>query len=223
MGLRRNLARWRQIQVHVPCATYGTEYGAWTVCPTDLDAQSVVYSFGVGRDVTWDLELIERHGVEVHAFDPTPRCIGWLKDQSLPAGFHFHPVGLATYDGLAEFSPPENPRDVSYSLARSGNAASPLVQLPVRRLSTLCSSLGHVQIHVLKMDIEGAEYSVLQDILGSGIPIWQVLIEFHERFYMNSLGHTRHAVCHLRRYGYRLFSIGASGNEFSFIHVSQLD
>ena len=30
----------------------------------------MVYSFGVGQDISWDLAMIERFGVTVHAFDP---------------------------------------------------------------------------------------------------------------------------------------------------------
>ena len=38
------------------------------------------------------------------------------------------------------------------------------------------------RIDILKMDIEGAEYDVIDDIINSPVPIAQVLIEFHHRF-----------------------------------------
>ena len=44
----------------------------WTVCPTELSSESVVYSFGVGDNLAWECALIERFGLQVLAFDPTP-------------------------------------------------------------------------------------------------------------------------------------------------------
>ena len=52
----------------------------------------------------------------------------------------------------------------------------------MRRVATLMRDLGHERLDVLKMDIEGAEYEVVADVLASGIDIGQLLIEFHHRF-----------------------------------------
>ena len=57
----------------VPCELLGTEYGGHTLATAGLHTGSVVYSFGVGEDVSFDVALIQRFGSIVHAFDPTPR------------------------------------------------------------------------------------------------------------------------------------------------------
>ncbi|HEX3777949.1 MAG TPA: hypothetical protein VHV51_25955 [Polyangiaceae bacterium] len=59
--------------------------------PGWLDQDAVVYSFGVACDVSFDQALIAARGVTVHAFDPTPRSIEWVKTQVLPERFLFHP------------------------------------------------------------------------------------------------------------------------------------
>ncbi|HEX7718479.1 MAG TPA: hypothetical protein VF389_01635, partial [Woeseiaceae bacterium] len=46
--------------------------GGWWFHPDTLHIDSIVYSFGIGEDVEFDLFLIERFGLVVHAFDPTP-------------------------------------------------------------------------------------------------------------------------------------------------------
>jgi hypothetical protein len=69
------------------------------------------------------------------------------------------------------------------------------------------------------MDIEGAEYEVIEDILSSHVPISQVLIEFHHRFSDIGIGKTRSAVSRLNEAGYRIFNVSASGEEISFIKV----
>src|SRR4051812_16621969 len=79
----------------------GTEYGGYAVCPTNLGAGSIVYSFGVGTDISFDEALIALCGVTVHAFDPTPRSVEWVKAQSLPERFVFHDWGIAGFDGSA--------------------------------------------------------------------------------------------------------------------------
>src|SRR5512140_3346052 len=95
------------VQVKCPTLHLGTVYGGWTVCPDLLHRESIIYSFGVGEDISFDLGIIQRFGATVHAFDPTPRSIEWVKRQQLPPQFILHPYGIASYDGEATFHPPE--------------------------------------------------------------------------------------------------------------------
>ncbi len=195
----------------------GTEYGGYAVCPTGLTEQSVVYSFGVGCDVSFDEALIAARGVKVHAFDPTPRSIEWVKTQSLPENFVFHPWGIADFDGTASFHAPKDPTHVSHTILSSGDAGTGTIEVPVFRLRTILAKLGHDHIDILKMDIEGAEYGVLGDVLGSGLNIPQILIEFHHHRSGVPLATTQTAVDALERAGYRAFHESASGYEFSFL------
>jgi FkbM family methyltransferase len=197
----------------------GTEYGGYAFCPTLVNAKSVVYSFGVGCDVSFDQELIALRGVTVHAFDPTPRSIEWVKAQALPKAFVFHPWGIAGFDGTATFHPPENPTHVSHTLLAKGEPASGAFEVPVFRLKTIMDKLGHDRIDILKMDVEGAEYGVLEDVLGSDIPIAQILIEFHHHRPEVSLATTQKAIDQLERAGFRAFHESRSGYEFSFLRA----
>jgi FkbM family methyltransferase len=195
----------------------GNEHASWTVCPELLSDKDTIYSIGVGEDVSFDLELIRRFGVEVHAFDPTPRSIAWVGKQNLPAQFVFHEWGIADFDGTAFFAPPEILAHVSHTMVRkpSVNSGSP-VNLPVQRLPTAMRNLGHDRIDLLKMDIEGAEYEVIADILSCGISIKQLLIEFHHRWAEIGLEKTKAAIRVLNHAGYRIFNISSSGQEYSF-------
>src|SRR5436305_14661221 len=66
---------WRSAQIRCERLYLGNERARWCVCPTNLSADSVVYSFGIGEDISFDLQLIDRFAVKVHAFDPTPRSL----------------------------------------------------------------------------------------------------------------------------------------------------
>lgn len=194
------------------------------MCPQHITAGSVVYSFGVGTDASWDIAMIDHHGVIVHAFDPTPGSIQWVKSRPWPAQFQFHPIGIACYDGAMTFFPPRTERTVHFSPVDRGFEHDPAgkVEAPVHRLATIMRDLDHSRIDILKLDIEGGEYDVLPDILATGIPISQILIEFHHNYKTLSLDHTLKAVTLLRHHGYRIFHISKRALEFSFIHQSAL-
>lgn len=205
------------VQIDVPVVPLGSEYGGWSICPRGIGRDSIVYSAGVGTDISFDLELIDRYGVAVHAFDPTPRSIAWLKEQQLPSRFGWSEVGIAAYDGQATFFPPDNPEFISHTMVPRTGTGAPGFQVEVRRVMTLMRQLGHARIDVLKMDVEGAEYDVVDDILANGPPVAQLLIEFHHRFAGVGIERTRRAVTALNAAGYRIFFASASGEEYGFI------
>ena len=205
-------------QVSCESACLGNERAEWYICPDGLSNRSIVYSFGVGEDISFDLELIRRFGVRVHAFDPTPRSIAWVQSQTLPARFSFHKYGIGAVDGNLMFRPPENPRFVSYSVVSQRSSAS-TIEAPVHRLATIMKMLGHDEIDVLKMDIEGAEYEVLGDVIASKARVGQLLVEFHHRWEGIGLEKTRDTVRKLNRAGFRIFKISPTGEEYSFLRT----
>ena len=214
---------YRSRQVRYPRLTYGNRYADWTFCPDSLDANSVVYSFGVGEDISFDLKMIEHFDLHIHAFDPSPRSIDWLNKQHLPEKFHFYPFGLAGKDGSVEFSEPAEPGHHSLKLIGTGpgeNKGLNTHLLTVYRLPTILGKLNHNKIDILKMDIEGAEYEVIDDIVRSPVPIYQVLVEFHHRFDGIGIGRTKQAISKLNEASYKIFNVSATGEEISFIKTS---
>lgn len=153
----------------------GSEYGRHYAVLELLNSESLVYSFGVGEDVTFDLEIINQAGSTVHAFDPTPKSTTWIKTQQISDKFKFYEYGLSDKDGLISFSPPPHPDWASYKEDSTGN-----FMFPVKRLDTIKKELGHLnKIDFLKLDIEGSEYSVLNDILRTSLNPVQMSVEFH--------------------------------------------
>jgi len=202
---------------------FGNRYAEWTFCPDSLNEESVIYSFGVGSDISWDLQLIEHFNLHIHAFDPSPGSVAWIEEQDLPGEFHFHPYGLAGRDGEISFAEPAEPGIHSlFAMNSEGGTAEGLKQhvLPVQRLATILKTLGHSKIDILKMDIEGAEYEVIDDIIALPEPVPQVLIEFHHRFPHIGTKRTRQAISKLNRAGYRIFHVSATGEEYSFMKTA---
>lgn len=197
----------------------GTEYGGWWIVPERVSASSVVYGVGVGHDITWDLGMIEHFGCTVHGFDPTPRARAWIESQTLPDKFAFHPLGLAGRDGVAKFvMRSADPQFSSYNKSESSGGAVEVVELQVRRLTTLMSDLGHDHIDVLKMDIEGSEFEVVEDMLTTQVRPSLLLIEYH--YFENraaEVPRVKASIERLRQAGYKLFARSPAGPEFGFV------
>ena len=78
--------------------------------------------------------------------------------------------------------------------------------------------LGHQEIEILKMDIEGAEYEVVDDLVKTPtIRVRQVLVEFHHFSLNVPVEAISTAIRRLEQAGFRLFNISGKGFEFSFI------
>jgi FkbM family methyltransferase len=217
-SLRTRLFRLRhRVEIRCPTECHGNPHAEWTICPDGLNDTTIVYSLGIGEDISFDRSLIEKYGVSVFAFDPTPRAITWLKSLRLPSQFRYFEYGVADYDGTAAFFPPENPDHISHSLLPRAETARQAIRVEVRRLGTLMTMLGHGHIDILKLDIEGAEYAVLADMLTMGIAPAQVVVEFHHRFLKDGFARTHRMIRKLNRQGYRIFHVSPSSDEFSFI------
>jgi FkbM family methyltransferase len=189
----------------------------WALWPAALTPASVVYSFGVGDNIAWDLELIRRYGVTVHAFDPTPASIAWVKRQKLPRQFVFHDCGISNFDGTLDFYPPRKAGNTHYSQEQHVKSAGSAVRGRVNCLTTIMRRLGHRHIDVLKLDVEGSEFETVPDIIESGISIDQLLVEIHYHFRSRSFAAGLSLIDQLKTYGMQCNHVSPRGLEFSFV------
>jgi FkbM family methyltransferase len=204
-----------RVELRAPTLHLGTPYGGHAVDPRGLGPDSVVYSFGIGEDVSFDLALIERFGCDVYAFDPTPRSLAWLSGRSLPSSLHVRAWGVAGHDGTARFTPPADPEHVSATLLDRRDGSGEPFEAEVFRVATILRRLGHRRIDVLKLDVEGAEYTVLDDLLANGPHPGQILVEFHHHLPEVESSRTARALTQLSRAGYRIFHVSPDGHELS--------
>ena len=144
----------------MPTERHGSLYGGWVIPAGILLDGAVVYSGGVGEDATFDEAIIDKYGCRVFAFDPTPRAIAYAGTIDDPR-FHFHSVGLWVEDSVQEFRAPANPERVNHSIGPSRGPRGGFTA-ECRSLESLMRELGHADLALLKLDIEGAEYEVLR-------------------------------------------------------------
>jgi len=205
----------------------GSDYGGWDVYPHALGADSVVYAAGVGEDTSFDEALIGRFGCTVHAFDPTPRAIDYVARRRAEGGlderFILHEWAISTEDGTATFHLPTNEAHVSASLVDADTYAGEPLEVQCRTLETIMRELGHARIDLLKLDIEGSEYEVLDHLAEKmagegGIQVGQVLFEVHEALFKDGHDRTKRTLDNLASRGLRVFAASKLAREYSLAH-----
>jgi FkbM family methyltransferase len=201
-------------------------FDCWTLCPDLLKPDQIVYSLGVGDTIDFDLELIDALGVKVHAFDPTPHSLQWMKTQETPENFVFHPWAAAGQDGKLFLYPrikaDGSKSEVMYTIVEEKDAHDGAVEVPAFTIETMMEKLGHKSLALLKMDIEGAEYGLIENLLQSPVRPDQILVEFHHRFSSLETQQTLDAIEALQGAAYGLAHISVTGREFCFVKLSSL-
>ena len=182
----------------------GTQYGGWLIpANSGLSRESVCYLAGAGEDLSFDCEIARRYHCKVRIIDPTPRAVRHFQqlEQAIAEGRRFPinnsqtefypatatdlscmtflPIGLAGKDDELKFYLPRNPAHVSCSTLNL-HKTEDYFTAQCQRLSTVMAQQGDRKVDLIKMDIEGAEYSVIQDMVASLLLPGILLIEFDE-------------------------------------------
>ena len=208
------------VEIELPLEFHGTSYGGWCIEKDSLDECSTVVSVGVGEDASFDLGLIEKYNCMIYAYDPTPKSIAWVQENIQTDRFRFEPLALSGADGFIKLFLPKNASHVSASVGSNNkHVAGDYFEAESVCLSTLMQRLGVEFVDVLKMDIEGAEYSVLDEALESGAlrKVRQLLVEFYHFFSGYGAKDTHNIVDKLRESGFVIAWRSGSCREILFV------
>lgn len=201
---------------------YGNEYGGFMVYDEILKRKrgSIVYSFGIGKDLSFSETLINSLDVEIFAYDPTPQSIKYVKQHSLygKPNFHFEEVGLSDKDEMTTFYiKPEGAADVSGSVIPRPKLMKNGIEVKMECLNTISKKNGHSTIDLLKIDIEGSEFKVIERMKDWNILPVQICLEVHDRFFEDGIEMLRKTVDCLKYMGYLLIYVSLRGDELTFI------
>jgi FkbM family methyltransferase len=173
----------------------GGEHSGWVI---DVSPPlTVVYCAGVGKGMGLELELAKMSSQPILVFDPSPTGINTVA-KSDTQNLNFLAVGLAARTGVVEFSVPVDPDEGSYSVVQDG---VDVASFECYDLPTIMQKNGDCFIDLLKMDIEGFEFDIVNQILDRKIPVRQLCVEFHRWL---KPGATIRAMARLYRAGYRI-------------------
>jgi FkbM family methyltransferase len=191
-------------QTNIPHEKLGTKYGIGVIPENFLNSESVCYCAGAGEDISFDLELAKKFHCKIYIFDPTPRAMKHFEDlvqktnlgelmpigKAVPLQYYsiksdelglcsFYPYGLWSEDKKLKFFPPESSEFVSYSLVNL-HKTQDFIEVECKKISNIMSLLGHKKVNLLKLDIVGAEYEVVDSLIAEKIFPEILLIEFDE-------------------------------------------
>jgi FkbM family methyltransferase len=197
----------------------GTEYGGWTVDLDLIPYGSTVISAGVGEDISFDLGLINLKNCNVIGIDPTEKARRYVENNK---NEHIDFIQKALYsesNKKIKIYKSSNPDWVSESLTPSHHTVTPSQFYEAETISVQDLLNNYKNVSVLKMDIEGAEYEVLNSISKLDIP--QICVEFHHFCTDFTSDDTEKCIKHLQRMGYVLaHSTSGCGavKEVTFVH-----
>jgi len=221
MRLTINTKQFEHLKPTYNCSKewYGNSYGGFYVNPDLLNENSIVYSFGIGKDISFDKKIMSAHKCKVFGFDPTPKSIDYISSISKDRLFSFYPYGISTKTGVEKFYLPINNRAVSASLISNSHISSKnYIEVNMKNFNDISKQFNHKYIDIIKMDIEGAEYEVLETLINSEITIKQILVEFHDRLFYVELK-SKKTTQLLYKHGFEIFASSFNYEEISFINT----
>jgi FkbM family methyltransferase len=213
------------VKASVPLIYHGNPgYGGWSIPEGFIKASALVVDAGLGEDISFSQSLIAQYGCTVHGFDPTPRAIDYV--ERLKQGkFTLHKFGLGASSRTERFFLPNESANVSGSIAQADHVGAQEIVVELLSLDAMLKQVGANAIALLKLDIEGAEYEIIDspDFEKVAPCVDVICIEFHHRWAKFGPDSTRRAVEKLERSGFVcVWRAIASNEEFTFVRAEKL-
>lgn len=176
------------------CSKFGVDSPYW-IDTSKLSEHSIIYSGGAGKDISFEKELSKKFNCKIFIFDPTSTGIRTMKNNG-DKNIYFEKLALIDYTGKINLSEPQKTEG---SFSFGGN-----IEFPCTSIGDFMKKQNHKKIDLLKIDIEGAEYRVINDIIKNKIPVNQIAVELHHRF--KNIGYLKSIklFISLKRAGYKL-------------------
>lgn len=178
--------------------------------------QPLLIDCGLGVDISFPAAFLQRFaGAKVIGVDPNPRSLAYCRAHC-PSGMEILDAAFWISDGepvvfhlpRREELLPKGADGVSGSLDASHEYVEGGERIETRTVNfeRLLDKANRTECDVLKLDIEGAEYALIDSLIASGgiQAARQLLIEFHHRVTRHALEDTQRAVDGLAAAGFRL-------------------
>ncbi len=238
--LRFSLSKKPSIKIDtvIPLASLGTSYGSWKVPEKFLHENSVCYFAGAGIDISFDVEVAKIYGSKVYIIDPTPKArehydlliektrkgekleienkrnVFYDIDLETLERLIYIDVGLWKADSVEKFYVPGKANIVSHSILNI-HKTDAYFMAEVVKPATLMQRLNHSHIDYLKLDIEGAEYGVIESIIEDNLSISLIAVEYDEVLHpidRKSLERIEDSIQKLKLFGYLVIDVDNNYN-----------
>lgn len=174
--------------------------------------ESVVADVGCGYEAEFSRHMIAEHGLRAFGVDPTRKHAPFLRqlEESTGGRFRHLPVAVSRENGRLAFH--ESIQNESGSIlaehANVRNDSTTTYEVESISLRELSRRLGVQAVDFLKLDLEGAEYRLFDDVgKGDLRPFKQLFVEFHHHCTNHSVDETRALVDRIRKLGFDSFTL----------------
>lgn len=222
----------RLFKSNIQCLRKGSAYGGWYV-PSIVNSSmsgKVLISAGLGKDITFDMEMMEL-GFKVVGVDPIKESIAYVNNITSDNANYTLIEACLSKDNLGLFMyAPKNEEHISWSVISGKDLSGKLY--PSITLDDIEENgkVSQAQLKILKMDIEGAELDVL-DQISKCVPVYGVCLaeldyiskQPYKKFLKRLIAiiRTKKVLKSLHRRGY--FIVASEGYNFSWLHVSEIE
>lgn len=145
-----------------------------------INENSIIYTFGVGESISFEEMLSNRFKSKVFCYDPTSLAVNYMKKKKYDKNLiFFKDYGIWNEDTKVKFF-----HQSENDLNNTGGSITNLFEtesfdlLQCYKLKTLMDQNKHSKIDVLKLDIEGAAFEVLDNLIIDKIFPKQIVVEF---------------------------------------------
>ncbi len=147
----------------------------WAIPENALKDNSFIVSAGVGTSITFEKDIISRYNSQIILLDPSPTGVKTMNDLRDRRNIDFMEIGLAAKSGPVCFGLPDLADEGSY---RKGSTRDG-IQFDCISLADLMKQRGQLSIDLLKIDVEGFEYEILDSLIKEGLKVKTICVEIH--------------------------------------------
>lgn len=200
-----------------PTALVG-QVDQWALPVGALSQRSFVVSAGVGHSITFEQDIVRRFGSSIVLLDPSPTGRATMAKLPDRQNIDFQEVGLADRVGEIAFGPPAEAGEGSF---RKGSSADGIA-FRCTTLAEILRAHGRSRIDLLKIDVEGFEYEIIQSIFDQKLDVEMICVEIHHDRVIaidQTVFDAARLILRLYRHGYRI--VYNKNMDFTFVKVGR--
>jgi FkbM family methyltransferase len=149
-----------------------------------FDDSKVLIDVGCGHVAEFSRYVIERYGARAFGVDPTRKHAPFLKEieDAMNGRFTHVPVAVAAVEGAIAFNESRTNESGSVLADHTNVKSDETVSYDVEAVTLrgLLARVGMTGAEYLKLDLEGAEYDLLEAVQREELlPFQQIFVEFH--------------------------------------------
>lgn len=171
---------WYMVSADINLKKIG-DRDSWELNVDAFSRTPFIISAGVGQSISFELQLAKMLPAgKIMLFDPSPTGMKTIRALTMPSNIEFKGVALNGSIDPIFLGLPDNPEEGSYrSLVANNQYSDDLFKVDTTCVQAICDDAQCYEIDLLKLDIEGAEYSVLNALVEGSILPTQICVEFH--------------------------------------------